>query len=72
MTWTKAFNFSDIEDLIADQGDIAIVINELQDTPGQFYISAYQPFDPNALSNSDIIASYLTACDPSRRCDFSH
>jgi ribosomal protein L18E len=30
-TWTKAVNFSDIEDLIADQGDIAIVIDELVD-----------------------------------------
>lgn len=41
------------------------MIDESQDTPGQFYISAYRPFDPNTLSKSDIIASYLTACDPS-------
>jgi hypothetical protein len=50
--------------LIEDQGDVAIIVEESQSTPGQFFISAYRSFDPNTLSESDIIASYLTACDP--------
>ena len=50
--------------MIADQGDVAIIVEESQSTPGQFFISAYRSFDPNTLSKSDIIASYLTACDP--------
>jgi hypothetical protein len=35
--------FYDVEDLINNQGDIAVIIEEHPDTPGQFFISTYQP-----------------------------
>ena len=50
--------------MIADQGDVAVIVEESQSTPGQFVISAFRSFDPHTITESDIIASYLTACDP--------
>ena len=50
--------------MIDDQGDVAIIVEESQSTPGQFFITAYRSFSPHTLLHSDIIASYLTACDP--------
>ena len=64
VTWTQEFKFCNIKELIDNQGDIAIIVEELKSTPGQFFISAYCSFSPHTLSKSDIIASYLTACDP--------
>ena len=57
--------FSDFDDLIADQGDVAIVIEMDPDTHGHFYMSAYMPFLHPSPSPQDISYSYLTACDPS-------
>ena len=64
MTWAQEFEFCNIKALVNDQEDIAIIVEELQSTPGQFFISAYCSFDPHTLLKSDIIASYLTTCDP--------
>jgi hypothetical protein len=60
-----ATKFSKFDDLIADQGDVAIVIEMDPDTHGHFYISAYMPFTSILPSSQDISYSYLTACDPS-------
>src|ERR1700728_1493789 len=60
-----ATEFSEFDDLIADQGDVAIVIEMDPDTHGHFYISAYMPFTSTSPSSQDISYSYLTACDPS-------
>ena len=63
--------FSDVEDLINDQGDIAIIIEEHPDTPGQYFISAYQPLQSDAPTEQDISNSYLSACDiPNSDFDF--
>jgi hypothetical protein len=56
---------SSIEDLISDQGDVAIVIDTHPDTPGQYFISAYMDFNSPSASTQDISYSYLTACDTS-------
>src|ERR1700728_4618259 len=60
-----ATEFPEFDDLIADQGDVAIVIEMDPDTHGHFYISAYMPFTSTLPSSQDILYSYLTACDPS-------
>src|SRR6267142_2136126 len=53
--------FSRIDDLISDQGDIAVVIE--QDTHGQYIISAHMDLDSLSALAQDISYSYLTACD---------
>jgi hypothetical protein len=59
--------------LIADQGDVAIVIEEHPDTPGQFYITAYKHFGSVSPSQTDISYAYLSACDTSvTSTDFSY
>ena len=60
-----ATKFSEFDDLIADQGDVAIVIEIDPDTHRHFYISAYMPFGSTSPLSQDILYSYLTACDPS-------
>jgi hypothetical protein len=63
--------FYDVEDLIDDQGDIAVIIEESPDTPGQYFISAYQPLQSDTLMEQDISNSYLSACDiPDSDFDF--
>jgi hypothetical protein len=58
--------------LIADQGDIAIIIEYEPDTQPQIFISSYMLFDSPHASDEDIIFSYLTACDQSiTKTDFS-
>jgi hypothetical protein len=49
--------------LIDDQGDVAVVIEEDQNKPGHFIISAYMDFDSDSPSPQDISYSYLSACD---------
>ena len=56
--------------MIDDQGDIAVII-ENPDTPGQYFISTYQPLQSDALTEQDISNSYLSACDiPDTDFDF--
>jgi hypothetical protein len=65
--------FCEIDELITDQGDIAIIIEEHPDTPGQFYITAYKQFNSNSPSKTDISYAYLSACDTSvTSTDFSY
>ena len=64
MTHNIVTEFSDLEDLIKDQGDVAIVINMDPDTLGHFYISTYRPFDTTTPSPQDISFNYFTACNP--------
>ena len=49
MSTAEATKFYDIKDLIADRGDIAIVIEEHHYTPGHYYISAFKLRVPNLL-----------------------
>ena len=49
--------------MIADQGDVAVIIEEDPTKPGQFVISAYMDFDSSSPSSQDISYSYLSACD---------
>ena len=60
----SATKFSEFDDLIADQGDVAIVIEIDPDTHRHFYISAYMPFGSTSPLSQDILYSYLTAFDP--------
>jgi hypothetical protein len=55
--------FSSIDELISDQGDVAVIIDEDPDKPGHFYISAYKTFNTADATDEDISYSYLTACD---------
>src|SRR3984885_6126081 len=55
--------FSSIDELIADQGDVAVIIEEDPTNPGQFVISVYMDFDSSSPSSQDISYSYLSACD---------
>ena len=55
--------FLDIKELISDQGDITVIIEEHPDTPGQYFISAYQPLQSDSPTEQDISNSYLSACD---------
>jgi hypothetical protein len=72
-SYTQTAKFSDIEELISDQRDIAIIIEENPDTPGQFYISAYKEFNNDSPSEQDISHAYLSACDPvATQTDFTH
>ena len=48
--------------MIADQGDVAVIIEDDSANPGQFVISAYLDFD-SSPSSQDISYSYLSACD---------
>ena len=58
--------------MIDDQGDIAVIIEENPDTPGQYFISAYQPLQSDAPTEQDISNSYLSACDiPDSDFDFN-
>jgi hypothetical protein len=58
--------------LISDQGDIAVIIEEQPDAPGQYFISAYKTFDSDSLPDRDLAFNYLSACDPSMtEIDFS-
>ena len=34
--------FSSLDELISDQGDVAVIIDEDPDRPGHFYISVYK------------------------------
>ena len=61
--FVETTEFLDIEELISDQGDIAIIIEEHPDTPGQYFISAYQPLQSDSPTEQDISNSYLSACD---------
>ena len=57
--------------MINNQGDIAIIIEEHPDIPGQYFISAYQPLQSDAPTEQDISNSYLSACDiPDSDFDF--
>ena len=57
--------------MINDQGDIAVIIEEHPDTPGQYFISAYQPLQSDVPTEQDISNSYLSACDiPDSDFDF--
>ena len=59
--------------MITDQGDVAIVVEEHPDTPGQFRICAYRQFDSDSPSETDISYTYLSACDHSvTSTDFSY
>ena len=60
----EAAKFYDIEDLIADWGDIAIVIEEHHYTPGHYYICIFEPFDSSLLSDRDLSFAYLSTCNP--------
>jgi hypothetical protein len=69
---TEQDKFSNVEDLITDQGDIAIVIEYEPDTQPQIFISSCMLFDSPQASDEDVIFSYLTACDQSiTKTDFS-
>ena len=58
--------------MINDQGDIAIIIEEHPDTPGQYFISAYQPLQSDVPTEQDISNSYLSACNiPDSEFDFN-
>jgi hypothetical protein len=71
--YTQTAKFSDIEELISDQRDVAIIVEEDPDTPGQFYISAYKEFNTDSPSEKDISYAYLSACDPvATQTDFTH
>jgi hypothetical protein len=71
--YTQTAKFSDIEELISDQRDVAIIIKEDADTPGQSYISAYKEFNTDSPSEKDISYAYLSACDPvATQTDFTH
>jgi hypothetical protein len=48
--------------LIADQGDVVVIIEDNPANREQFVISAYLDFD-SSLSPQDIYYSYLLACD---------
>ena len=63
MSSAKETKFYNVKDLINDQGDIAIIIEEHPDTPGQFVISTYQLLQSDSLMELDISNSYLSACD---------
>ena len=57
--------------MINNQGDIAVIIEEHPDTPGQYFISMYQPLQLDAPMEQDISNSYLSACDiPNSDFDF--
>ena len=58
--------FYDVKDLIDNQGDIAVIIEGNPDTPGQYFISAYQPLQSDAPTEQDISNSYLSACEIGR------
>jgi hypothetical protein len=69
---TKRNKFYHVEDLIADQGDIAIIIKYEPNTQPQIFISSYMSFNSPHASDKDVIFSYLTACNPSiTNTDFS-
>src|SRR5258705_13359726 len=55
--------FSNIDELISNQGDVAVIIEEDPDKHRHFIISAYMDFDSDTLSPQDISYSYLSACD---------
>jgi hypothetical protein len=68
----REIEFYRLEDLIDDQGDMAVIIDSDPDTPEQRFISSYMPFDSRSPSQDDLIISYLSACDHSTtRTDFS-
>jgi hypothetical protein len=52
---TKQDKFYHVKDLIANQGDIAIVIEYKPDTQPQIFISSYMLFDPPQASDEDVI-----------------
>ena len=60
---TPKAKFLNINELIIDQGDIAVIIEEDPDIPGQFVITAYMDFDSSSPSPQDLSYSYLSACD---------
>jgi hypothetical protein len=65
--------FCGLDDLIADQGDVAVVIDEHPDTPGQFYISAFRSLESGSPTEQDILLSYLSTCNTSvTELDFAH
>ena len=71
MPCVETTEFLDIEEWISDQGDIAVIIEEHPDTPGQYFISAYQPLQSDSPTEQDISNSYLSACDlPDSDFDF--
>jgi hypothetical protein len=70
---TEEAKFCEIDELITNRGDVAIVIEEHPDTPGQFYIAAYKQFSSNTPSQTDISYAHLSACDTSVTVtDFSY
>ena len=71
MPFVETTQFLDIEELISDQGDIAVIIEKHPDTPGQYFISGYQPLQSDSPTEQDISNSYLSACDlPDSDFDF--
>ena len=69
--FVETTEFLDIEELISDQGDIAVIIEEHPDTPGQYFISTYQPLQSDLPTEQDISNSYLSACNiPDSDFDF--
>ena len=60
---TAKAKFSNINELIADQEDVTVIIEEDPTDTGQFVVNAYINFDGAFLSSQDIFYSYLLACN---------
>ena len=55
--------FSSTDELISNQGDVAVIIDKDPDKPGHFYISAYKTFNTANMTDEEIPYSYLTVCN---------
>ena len=55
----------DIDELTAGQGDVAIIIEEAADTPGQYSIISYTLCDSTPSESNNLALTYASACDPS-------